>query len=236
MNQAAAYLSLAAKLQQRILNGELPAGSKLPSERALCALFEVSRVSARDALHALESQGLIYRLNRMGWFVAPPVFIYDPTRSSSILEEAINQHRALTTELLSAGRETPPIQVSKALKQAPTQSAFVVTRRRAVDQRWVLLEVCYFRESAFPDLLSHDLAGSLTALVREQYGYRARELDVSISSSPISHSHAQHLQVREGCPSLKLERQVKVAGEPIALEREFWLHDAIEMRVKGQGS
>ncbi|OZG71599.1 hypothetical protein BTA51_20180 [Hahella sp. CCB-MM4] len=234
MNQTTAYQSLAARLQHRIGNGELAAGSKLPSERSLCDMFKVSRVSARDALHLLEAQGMIYRLNRLGWFVSPPVFIYDPTRSSSIQEEAHRQCRELSTELLSASLQVAPTRVARGLEISPTQPVYVVTRRRAVDKRWVLLEICYFKEEYFPGLLEQPLAASLTVMVRETYGFSIREMDINISSAPLDIEHAQHLQVREGCPSLRLERKVTSNNQTIAFEREYWLHDAIQMRVKGR--
>lgn len=71
MNPATTYHSVAASVQSWIHSGELHPGTQLPSERSLCERLGVSRVNARDALHLLEGQGLIYRLNRIGWFVAP---------------------------------------------------------------------------------------------------------------------------------------------------------------------
>lgn len=230
------YHTVAANLQRWIQSGDLPPGSPLPSERALCDRLGVSRVNARDALHFLENQGLVYRMNRVGWFVAPEVFIYDPTRTHSLLDEARHHQRRLTTELLTAELMVPPRQVARRLGMSEQPQAFQVMRRRAVDGRWVLLEQCWFRQAAFPELLEQDLSGSLTALVRDRYGYRQRQLEVAISSKPLTNDQAQHLRVREGSAALQLVREVQAGGECIVVEVEYWLHDAIEMRMGGRSA
>lgn len=47
------------RLRQRILSGELPAGSALPGERELSETLGVSRLTLRTALTRLESEGLV---------------------------------------------------------------------------------------------------------------------------------------------------------------------------------
>lgn len=55
-------------LSEQIGHGLLPAGGKLPAERKLSELFATTRITLREALIQLESQGLIYREERRGWF------------------------------------------------------------------------------------------------------------------------------------------------------------------------
>ncbi|WP_225321226.1 GntR family transcriptional regulator, partial [Pseudomonas aeruginosa] len=46
-------------------------GAFPPAERKLSELFATTRITLREALIQLESQGLIYREERRGWFVSP---------------------------------------------------------------------------------------------------------------------------------------------------------------------
>ena len=63
-----------AQIQGAILSGRYRAGDRLPTERELCALFDVSRPTLREALRALEVLGsLEIRPGRRGGiFVASP--------------------------------------------------------------------------------------------------------------------------------------------------------------------
>jgi GntR family transcriptional repressor for pyruvate dehydrogenase complex len=58
------------QIHQLIKEGRLRARDQLPSERELAETFKVSRTSVREALRALESQGLIVSRSGMGNFVA----------------------------------------------------------------------------------------------------------------------------------------------------------------------
>jgi GntR family transcriptional regulator, uxu operon transcriptional repressor len=53
------YLRLAEQIADLILHGEFKAGERLPSERNLAERFEISRTSVREAIIALEVQGLV---------------------------------------------------------------------------------------------------------------------------------------------------------------------------------
>jgi GntR family transcriptional regulator, transcriptional repressor for pyruvate dehydrogenase complex len=54
-----AHEAIVQQLQSLILGGKLPAGSRLPSERAMMTEFNVSRPTVREALRVAESMGLI---------------------------------------------------------------------------------------------------------------------------------------------------------------------------------
>ena len=51
--------AVARKIQNMILNGELKAGDKVPSQREFAQALKVSRASLREALLTLETLGLL---------------------------------------------------------------------------------------------------------------------------------------------------------------------------------
>lgn len=53
-----AYAQVAEQLREAILSGALAGGSELPSERVLTDRFGVARTTVREALRALQAQGL----------------------------------------------------------------------------------------------------------------------------------------------------------------------------------
>jgi GntR family transcriptional repressor for pyruvate dehydrogenase complex len=71
-------------LKQAILDGKFKPGSKLPPEDQIAGIFSVSKVTAREALREMETEGLIEkrRGSQGGSFVAQP--------GSEKMEQAIN--------------------------------------------------------------------------------------------------------------------------------------------------
>jgi GntR family transcriptional repressor for pyruvate dehydrogenase complex len=54
-----AYLQVADQIRQAILGGSLAPGEPLATEREMCLQFGVSRTTVREALRALQAQGLV---------------------------------------------------------------------------------------------------------------------------------------------------------------------------------
>jgi GntR family transcriptional regulator of arabinose operon len=58
--------------RERILDGRLSVGTRLPTDEELAALYQISRDSVRQALALLASEGLIERVQGRGTFVSQP--------------------------------------------------------------------------------------------------------------------------------------------------------------------
>ena len=64
------YEEVVNQVHDMVREGKFKAGDQLPSERELSETFKVSRTSVREALRALETQGLIVSRTGAGNFVA----------------------------------------------------------------------------------------------------------------------------------------------------------------------
>ncbi|MFQ5852419.1 MAG: FadR/GntR family transcriptional regulator [Candidatus Binatia bacterium] len=64
------YEEVVSQIHDLIREGRFKAGDQLPSERELAGTFKVSRTSVREALRALETEGLIVTRTGTGTFVA----------------------------------------------------------------------------------------------------------------------------------------------------------------------
>ncbi|HEX2951219.1 MAG TPA: GntR family transcriptional regulator, partial [Armatimonadota bacterium] len=69
-NAQSKYQSVAATIKKRVLAGELCAGEQIPTLDALCEAYGVSLITARRAIEMLEREGLLYRVQGKGTFVA----------------------------------------------------------------------------------------------------------------------------------------------------------------------
>lgn len=105
------------QLLTQIKQGTWKAGEKLPSESELCATFDVSRISIREAVKQLAAMGLIETRQGEGSFLRQisvgncaqsalfPMFVMDPPSLLEIIEfRDITEPGAIA---LAAGRITP---------------------------------------------------------------------------------------------------------------------------------
>lgn len=91
-----------AQIEQKILDGSLRAGEKLPSERDLVTALGVSRASVREALRALEAMGIIESHTGSGRAAGSVV----TGQSTAALTNLLRLHLALTQTSLSDLVET----------------------------------------------------------------------------------------------------------------------------------
>ena len=66
------YRQIAAILKRRILSGQYPPNSRIPTESELVETYEVARTTARRAVGALRDEGLVYTVPQRGTYVAQP--------------------------------------------------------------------------------------------------------------------------------------------------------------------
>lgn len=67
------YLQVASLLRRRIEVGDWPAGHRIPKLEDLAEEFNVARITARQAVSVLHSEGLIWRRQGKGTFVSDSV-------------------------------------------------------------------------------------------------------------------------------------------------------------------
>ncbi|MFJ9541910.1 GntR family transcriptional regulator [Streptomyces sp. NPDC101225] len=70
--EAAPYERIMADLLEQIRKGDLPAGTRLPSEAALVEKYGVSRGTVRRAVRELETAGHVEARHGIGRFVSSP--------------------------------------------------------------------------------------------------------------------------------------------------------------------
>jgi GntR family transcriptional regulator, arabinose operon transcriptional repressor len=66
------HTQLLAYYRERILDGRLPAGTRLPTDGELATQYQISRDTVRQALTLLSHEGLIERVQGRGTFVSQP--------------------------------------------------------------------------------------------------------------------------------------------------------------------
>ena len=225
-----------ASIREQLQSGIFTEGQKLPSERELSELFSTTRITLKDALVSLETEGLIYREERRGWYVSPERIRYNPLSRSHFHQMIREQHRIAETRLLSTRTEMAACDYAKALEIEQITPIHVIERLRFIDGRAVLFVENVLKAPLFEKVLSENLTMSLTGIYREKYGYETQRsrFDVVPTSAP---AHvAKALNLAEGQPVLKICRvNYKQDGELMDCELEYWRPDSVVIHIDSIG-
>ncbi|KDE38840.1 MAG: UTRA domain-containing protein [Nitrincola lacisaponensis] len=234
MSEQPLYLQLRDRLMQRIHTGELPAGSRLPAERELAEGFGTTRVTLRQALAQLESEGVIYRSNRRGWFISSPRLTYEPVTDVSFTRYVAEQGRVPRTEVLGLKSMPASAQVAAALALQPGEPVFRLRRRRFADERLVFVETIWLNPRYLPGL-EHQRFEALWKMLSEVYDIKLASKQITITPTALTGGVAEALGVNSGCPGLYITRISETAeGARIEFDEEYWLHDVMTIRVNSQ--
>ncbi|MEH7094951.1 FadR/GntR family transcriptional regulator [Neobacillus vireti] len=87
------YMQIYNQILSEIQSGSFKIGDKLPAERELCEMFGVSRAPIRQALSALELNGIIYSRQGEGVYVKSNQLATDQSFFKSITPEDIVEAR-----------------------------------------------------------------------------------------------------------------------------------------------
>ncbi|MGL6260099.1 phosphonate utilization transcriptional regulator PhnR [Vibrio sp. WXL103] len=224
------YVKIKDVIVEQIESGMLAPRQKLPAERKLAESFDTTRVTLREALSLLESEGRIYREDRRGWFISPEPMVYDPTQTLNFMNMALAQGRKPSTKLLSAKTIIAPKHAASMLDLAPFSEVHRIQRVRSLEERPVMFVTNYIRPELFPNLMDYDLSLSLTDIYREHFGVVYSKIKYRVSTSSLLGETAQALRATSGTPAMVVERtNYSQTGELIDCDIEYWRHDAISI-------
>jgi len=223
------YLWLASLLRDQIEAGHLDAHAPVPSERVLSERYEVSRMTARHALETLTLEGYLYRNPRRGTFVAEPRLRFSV---GSFTRNMTAADRAPGTRVLAAETLDPDPAVSEMLEIPRGGKIHLLRRLRTAMGEPIAIENIQISADRFPDLLDHDLTGSLWALLRSRYDVHPSKADARVVAVAVDRFEAEALGVKPGSPAIVLTRTVFAADETVVeLARDVYRGDRTEFSV-----
>jgi DNA-binding GntR family transcriptional regulator len=136
----ALYMQIADLLRADIDSGVFATDSKLPAENELTQRFEVSRVTVRQALAQLLSEGYVVSKQGKGTFVSRQKFLHDLKPMRGFYDALVAQGVEPKTKLL----EFTPASASESMRQAfdaADADCFQLKRLYLVDDEPIALVV-----------------------------------------------------------------------------------------------
>jgi len=131
-------------------------GDRLPSDAELCERFEVSRMTARQAVQLVAADGLIDRRRGAGTFVRSQPVLRDLGSPLSFSESMRKRGMTASSKILEWGEIPPSAGERTALRLADGDSAQVLERLRMADGTPMAIE-----RVVMPVDLARSIAGDL---------------------------------------------------------------------------
>ncbi|GAB3255230.1 GntR family transcriptional regulator [Alteromonas gracilis] len=189
----------------RQLVHESEPGAPAPSERDLVQRFGVARMTVRHALDALVTQGLLERIPGKGTFVAMP-HVDMQARLSSFTEEMERRGKTPGSRTLMLRQEKAGPGVARALEVEEGHPIAHWQRVRTADGAPMCVSDAYVSLEIFPGFLDDAAPESLYARMGE-YGLLPNWGEDSVQASAAGAKEAEHLEIDEGAPVLRISRR-----------------------------
>ncbi|SFF54212.1 GntR family transcriptional regulator [Actinacidiphila alni] len=217
-SQQPASRRIAQALRTAIERGELSAGAKLPSERALAEEYGAARNTAREAIRLLAEQGLVTAKHGRGVFVREPqrLFRFGSDRYSlknretgltPFRLEAKRQGKTARIDVLGITREVPSPDIAERLKIRDDQETVVHRKNHYfADDEPVQIVSTYLRwDEAQGTLLMQPKAGPHGIYGRlEELGHVMTRVRDEISARMPTPEEARLLGLPPGVPVLEV--------------------------------
>jgi len=226
------YAAIATELRRRIDAGEFAIGSRLPSETALAAEFDVNRSLVRRAMAQLARQSLVRSSPRGGWFVQARHQTQGFDRMQSFAQWAQAGGRVPGGLVTSRGHRPASAREAQLLSVGLGEPLLCFTRVRTLDGQQVMIERSVWAPWVAPliEELPDDAVSTTAALAAA--GIRVALGNHRIEAVAASKQDAELLGVRRSSPLLQVSRVTTTSdGRVVELGEDRYRAGAIAFDV-----
>src|SRR5260370_2732886 len=188
-NGLPAYQRIQGAIRKRIDAGLLRPGDAVASERDLAKIHQVSLMTARHALAALEREGIVERRRGIGTFVAAPKLHFN--KLMSYTEQMSGRSLVAASKVLFAKVLDTENEAAARLSLPPPSHILKLERLRHAAGEPFALETCYLSAAEFSGLLNAPIGReSLFGILQRDYkielAYADEEIDATAADPRIA--------------------------------------------------
>lgn len=152
------YFQLAEEMKSKIKNGNWQINKLIPSEAELCKKYEISRGTVRQAVSELIKDGLAYRKQGYGTFVAKAGAVWPVSSFYCFGKETEKNNIKPTREIIKKSIIFPEEFVRKAMNLTEETKIYKIVCLVSINHTPVALETSCLLRELFPKLDQRNLA------------------------------------------------------------------------------
>jgi GntR family transcriptional regulator len=229
-NKEKLYIQLTRILTEEIDSGRWTPGNKIPTEEALCKEYSVSKITVKQAINNLVSEGYLMKFQGKGTFV-----------TGIELEGCLLMRTRFAEDMFGKGVKTERETLSNEIKLPPPDArAYLKTTGRVhylLNKRLVEGDPVYIEESFIPVGLVLDTLDfsrlSLYSVLQERCLKKIFKVIQTVEILRAEDAKARYLDVRVGVPVLVIHRLLLSSdNEPLAYIRFLGRSDRYKFQTE----
>lgn len=226
------YLQLMNILIDMIENN-LQENEQILSEREICEKYDVSRTTVRQAMDELEKEGYIYKLHGKGTFVSPRRMNQDLISFYSFTEEMKKLNKTPSSEVTGFEIVEANEKIADIFKINIKDLLYKISRIRKADELPMMYETTYLPFDRFKGLTREQLENNpMYDILTKSFNARITSAEEYFMPILTNKLESVYLEIKEGSPSLKIERLTYENSKVIEYTVSVARGDKFKYRVK----
>ncbi|MDP2156737.1 MAG: GntR family transcriptional regulator [Nitrospirota bacterium] len=204
-NQEKLYIQLTRILLEKISSGNWKLNDRIPSEDELSRTYHISKITVRQAVNNLTSDGYLMKIQGKGTFVTSVLPVVGVAMRTIFTEEMFGKEVKAEKELLFRGVKEPAGDIRSYLKT--DGDIYYILSRRLLNGHPAYVDESFIPYSLTPDIHSLDIAGaSLYFFLQEKALKKIFKVIQTVEVSQATGDSARHLDLDEGVSVLVVHR------------------------------
>lgn len=207
------YEIIANEIRNKIKNGEFKVNEKLPDDKTLSNIFGCSRMTMKQAMDILVSEGYIIKSRGLGTYVRPQ---YEPSKENKILSNDPKTFGFSSTfqnyDKKTVVKEFKVIEsnedVCNKLKLNKGEFVYYIERVRFINSKPIILEKIHLPINRIVGVTKEIIEGSLYKYIEETLNIKIYNADKIIRSKLAQKEDVEYLEMKDGEPIIEMEHVV----------------------------
>lgn len=233
-NMIPLHYQLKEILQEMIENEDLKPGDAIPTEREICEIQGVSRMTVNKAILSLVNEGILYREQGRGTFVSKPKFKKQLSMLRGFTEEMDAQGYKTSTQILNFEIKKAA-KHNKSILMLPDSESLIIEieRLRISDGDPMAIERVILPYYMFRDMTKEVIEGkSLYDMLREKYKYQLKRAIQTVEPVKLNDYEAKCLNLENESLALLFTRTTFNENEvPIEYTKSIYRSDKCKYEV-----
>jgi GntR family transcriptional regulator len=199
------YIQIHDEIKKKIEDGQWKIGERLPSERDLSELFDVSRMTLRQAIQTLSDEGILDKRVGAGTFVASKRVVEKMSGPTSFSEIMESQGRVPSSKTIAYYVTSPTQSEIQNLKISEGSKVVRMERIRYADNIPICFEVATIPEELVNQFSKEDITSKFYQTL-EKKGFKLGGSEHTISATIANEQISDFLSIKRGSAILRLRQ------------------------------